>query len=239
MDHRAGEERRPLRQYRQRSGERDVDAFERANLIRAAVWSLPGAALGVLAAVAAVALGGWSLPAAVLAGALVWLATFVTPLIVAVAGGRAAGTLFNPTGRSTPRKREHSHAESLVARGLYREAIEAYEFAIAELPSDPEPYLRIARIERDHLGRYHEAVRWLRNLLSVPGLAPGLRALATREVVELYDNKLREPGRAAPLLARLAGERAGTPEGIWAAEELARVKASMGQRRQERPKDGG
>jgi len=99
--------------------------------------------------------------------------------------------------------------------------------AIAEDPSDPIPYLRIARINRDNLKRYDEAVRWLRRALGEAALPPGAAHLATRELVELYMTKLNDPRRAAPLLARMAEERSGSPEGEWAASELARVKATI------------
>jgi len=191
------------------------------------MWSLPGAALGVLAASAAVALGGWGVPAAILLGAAIWAAVFATPLVVANVSGRAAGSLYNPSGRSTPRKREYSHAESLVARGLHEDAVAAFELAIAEDPADPEPRVRIARIQRDHLGRLEESARWFRSALSVAEMPVGVRSLVTRELVELYTTKLMEPGRSAPLLARLAEEREGTPEGAWAAQELKRVKAML------------
>ncbi len=219
--------RRPVRQHGETGGKRDLDRFEQATLIRAATWSLPGAAVGVLAAGAASALGGWSLPAALLLGVAIWAATFAAPLVAAAAGGKAAGSLYNPTGRSTPRKREYSHAESLVARGLYEEAVQAFEVAIAEDPTDPEPYLRIARIQRDHLGRYEDAAAGFTRALSQPGLPAGLRLLGTRELMELYAGKLGQPARAAPLLARFAEEHEGTPEGDWAAGELRRVKETL------------
>lgn len=219
--------RHPLRTYREGSGKKDVDQFERTHVLRAAMWSLPGAVVGMLAAGAAIGLGEWSVPAAVLLAVVVWGATFATPLIVANLGGRAAGSLYNPSGRSTPRKREHSHAESLVARGLYQEAVDAFEIAIAEDPTDPTPYLRIARLHRDQLSRPEDAASWFKRALTASDMSAALSLLTARELVELYTLKLSQPGRAAPLLARLAEEHAGTPEGEWATKELVRVKALM------------
>jgi hypothetical protein len=51
--------------------------------------------------------------------------------------------------------------------------------------------------------------------------------LAVRELVELYTAKLGDSRRAAPLLARMAEERVGTPEGDWAARVLTDLKADM------------
>lgn len=215
---RAGEERQLRRTYSPPSGRKDVDQAERTNVLRAFTWSLPGALLGGLAVVA----GG-----SPLLGFAIWAATFAIPLIASSLGGRAAGNLYNPSGRSTPRKREYSHAESLVARGRYQDAIDSFETAIAEDGSDPTPYLRIARIHRDKLAQHEDAVRWLERALTQSSMHAGLERLAVGELVELCAGKMAEPGRAAPMLARMAAERAGTPEGDWAAEQLARVKALM------------
>ena len=149
------------------------------------------------------------------------------PLAISGIGGSAAGQIYNPSGRTTPPKRQYSHAESLVVRGLHQEAIDAFEMAIVEDPSDPTPYLRIARICRDRVGRFEDAAHWFKRALADSTIPPGLAYLATREIVELYMTKLNDPRRAAPILARMADERAGTSEGEWAAAELALVKAEM------------
>jgi tetratricopeptide (TPR) repeat protein len=195
--------------------------------VRAFTWSLPGAGLGLLATFGAVQLKGWGVGAALLVGLAIWAGTFAAPLIISSLSGRAAGTLYNPSGASTPRRREYSHAESLVARGLYDQAIAAFEVAVAEDPTDATPYLRIARVLRDHLGAYEDAAGWFKRALAQPTMLGGLRAATSRELIELYANRLGSPGRAAPLLARLAEERAGTPEGEWAAAELTRVKTKL------------
>lgn len=199
-------------------------------MLRAFVLSLTGLVLGGLASYAGVGGMGWSAGTAVLVTGGAWAIAFVVPLAFSSLGGRAAATIHNPSGRSTPSRREYSHAESLLARGLAREAVDAFEVAVAEDPTDPTPYLRIARIQRDRLGDFHGAARWFKRVLSEAATSDGLAYLATRELVELYETKLDEPGRAAPLLARMAEERAGAPEGAWAAEELARVRATIRER---------
>ncbi len=117
--------------------------------LRLGLWSLPGALLG--------AIGGFVTglgPLAVVLGAGVGAALVYGLSSMMVGGaGKAAGTLHNPSGRSTPHAREHSAAESLVVRGRYEEAVQAFEAAVSEDPRDPVPYLRLARIHRDHLGR--------------------------------------------------------------------------------------
>lgn len=60
-----------------------------------------------------------------------------------------------------------SDAQALVLRGLFQEAIDCYQGCAAEYPEDPEPCIRIARIYRDHLGSYEEAVTWVRRARNV------------------------------------------------------------------------
>jgi tetratricopeptide (TPR) repeat protein len=191
--------------------------------------SLTGLALGALASMAGMSGMGWSIWMGLLVTGGAWALAFFGPLALAALGGRAAQQIHNPSGRSTPSAREYSHAESLVARGLYQEAIDAFEVAISENASDPTPYLRIARVYRDRLHRFDDAATWLKRAGSHATASAGVAHLATRELIELYVTKLNQPQRAAPLLARMCEERAGTPEGAWANEELARVKSTMAQ----------
>jgi tetratricopeptide (TPR) repeat protein len=205
---------------------RDTDLSARTRTLRAFTWSFTGAVVGGMAGYAGLIYGSWG-------PGTVWLlaigggvVTFLGPLAIAALGGRAAGTLYSPSGAGTPRKREHSHAESLAARGLYDEAVAAFEVAIAASPSEPEPYLRVARIHRDRSRRFGEAAVWFKRALEHTEPASPLALLITRELGELYVSKLSgERMRLTPFLARFAAERADTPEGRWAAEELRRVKA--------------
>jgi tetratricopeptide (TPR) repeat protein len=154
--------------------------------------------------------------------------SFAGPLLVAALSGSAARTLYNPSGGAAPRRRELSHAESLAARGLYDEAAAAFQIAIVEDPTDPTPHLRMARIERDRRGRHEEAAKWFRSAFDLMPPGSGSALLTLKELVELYSVQLSAPARAAPLLARLAADRADQPEGAWARVELMRVKERMG-----------
>jgi tetratricopeptide (TPR) repeat protein len=154
---------------------------------------------------------------------LIWL---VVVGVTALAGRGASG-IYMPTGVSTPRKREYSRAEALLVRGDREAAIAEYEAAIAADPSDPEPYLRVARILRDQLKRPADAIPWFRRAVREARPSPGLERRALREVAEIYLHHLREPRKAAPELARLAEAFPATPDGRWAREELGRVKEEM------------
>ena len=216
--------RQPLRKRTEATGKKDVDQAARSQLLRVFFGSLVGLVLGGVAGVLGMVARDWGLLRALFVTAATWAVAFILPVALAGLGGAAARQIYSPSGRSTPSKRGYSHAESLVARGLYQEAIDAFEVAIAEDPSDPTPYLRIARVYRDQLRRFEDAARWFRRALRDATVPAGVAHLTNRELVELYVAKLGDPRRAAPLLARVAEERAGTPEGDWATEQLAQVK---------------
>jgi tetratricopeptide (TPR) repeat protein len=205
---------------------RDVDSFGRVTRVRIFLWSLVGAFMGFLLGffLTTQGMGGWIVPVAMLIG---WAVVFICALFVVEGAGRAGSTLYAPSGRSTPRKREYSLAESYVARADYERAVAAFEEAIAEQPDDPLPYLRIARLRRDRLDDPEGAARCFKRALEESRMPPGMQLLARKELIELYEVRMGAPRRAAPWLARIAEESAGTPEGAWAAAELARIKAEM------------
>ncbi len=207
------------RHYTAPTGGRTRDAFEQAQNLKIALWSLVGVALGGLGGF----VGGHPFVGALVGGVAMYM--MVQGLVGA--SGAAGSRIHAPSGASTPHAREHSRAESLVVRGHYREAVEVFEAAIAEDPGDPTPYLRIARVHRDHLDELEAAAGWFRRALRDADLTPGRAAVARRELVELYVHRMGEEARAAPELARMAEELAGTEDGEWAARELARIKESM------------
>lgn len=189
-------------------------------------WSVVGGFLGLLLGVFLWAQGRpvWIIAVTALIG---WAITFFVPLVILRGVGRAGSVLYTPSGRTTPRKREYSLAESYVARGEHRAAVDAFEEAVLEDPTDPRPYLRIARIHRDELAAPEAAALWFKRALAEADTPAGVALLARKELVELYRVRMGEPRRAAPVLARIAEEAAGTPDGAWAAAELARIKAEM------------
>ena len=197
------------------------------------VWSFIGGALGLI-------MGGFLGFFVAHGGGATWIAVLcpfagsagVVGLVRLVVGGgaRAVGTVYNPSGRTTPYRREHSRAESLAARGQYEEAVTAFEVAVAEDPSDSRPYLRVARIYRDHLGRPEDAARWFRRA-SREARTPSV--IARKELVELYMHRMNAPEKAVPELARMTEELAGTPEGEWAAAKLRHVRDLLAEKPEE------
>jgi tetratricopeptide (TPR) repeat protein len=228
---RRAEALRPIRRVHAPEAEgkrlRDVDAFERVTRFRLFAWSLVGAFMGLLLGVfLATARSGGALTVAVttLAG---WAMAYIGPRAILHWSGSAASTLYAPSGRSTPPKREYSLAESYAARGEYEMAIEAFESAVSENHTDSTPYLKIARIKRDKLSDFVGAGHWFKRALADSVMPSGLALLTMKELVELYDRRMGEPERATPLLARVAEEQADRPAGRWATEELARIKRGM------------
>lgn len=217
---------------------RDLDAAQRGLVLRAVGWGgLPGAAMGGFV--------GWYLtlgqrppiPAAGILLGAVLLATVATiiPIVLAGCAGRAALLALGSSGRAPARRKEYSFAQSLVARGLFEKAIAAFEEEVARDPRDPEPYLRIGRILKDELGRPEEAATWLRKARREAEMSPGQEILLSRELVELYRNRLGRPEKALPELARVAERFGGTPDGEWAARELAQLKKELAGREGSRP----
>lgn len=213
-----------------RKGPRDVMQVDRVQRLRVLAFSLVGGLIGFLVGIFLVMTGadfglGVLLPplAGLACAAVTWA------LVSAIVGGagRVGGTLYAPSGSGLgPPRREYSLAESFAARGRWEDAVSAFQLAVAEHPDDPTPYLRVARICRDHLEDPERAERWFVKAREEADTTPGQERLVSRELVELY-RKGDRPRRAAPELARLAELHPDTPEGEWAREELAEIKREI------------
>ena len=203
-------------------GLKDTDSAERINRLRAGLYSIPG---GVVLAMGL----GWKLgPLAGLIGLVLgWVIAYFLVIGLMEGAGRAAQTVYAPSGDSTPVRREYSRAQALRAAGDYAEAVEAYEEFVVQFPHEPEPYLQIARILRDDLHAYADAASWLRRARLDARLTRGQDLLVAQELIELYRRKLGEPERAMPELARIADLVPGTPQAEAARRELTELRAGM------------
>jgi tetratricopeptide (TPR) repeat protein len=206
-----------------RKAARDIDAAKRARVLTAAAWSLAGGAIGAFA--------GAFIGIGILFGfAIGFTFSLVVSLLVVEGVGHVMGVIHNPSGKSTPVVREYSYPESLAIRGRYEDAIDAYQVCCTDYPDDPEPYVRIARIYRDNLGQFEEAILWFKRARSEAAVSKGQELLASQEIIEIYTGKLNLPERAIPELARLAEKYAGEPAGDTAKHELARLREGLGER---------
>ncbi len=206
---------------------RDVDSAGQARKLQALGWALYG---GVPLGGALGFLSGHIFLGIILGPVLVY--GFV--MTVAHSAGKGASALYMPSGNSTPKKKEYSRAKALEIRGEYEEAIRAYELAILDAPDEGEPYLMIARLLRDEIKELDLAVHWFRRAQREAALSGGEAIRTHRELAEIFLHTRRDPRRAAPELARLAEAFPNTPDGQWAARELAEIKEEMAKELSER-----
>ena len=205
------------------SNSRDVDSAEVAFRLRATAYGL---IVGAVAAGIAFMFSA-SILNAILAFVIVGGGVAAGALYLAERGARIGASLYRPSGSSTPAVREYSYADSLVARGQPEQAVAAYAELTRQHPEDPEPRLRRARVLRDQLRRYDDAVAELKGLLKMSALKSETELVALREIVEIHLHKQQQSARALPYLARIAEKYAGTPTAEWARNEAREIKASM------------
>lgn len=151
----------------------------------------------------------------------------LTKFALFLGGKMVSEGIYGASGATTPRKKDYSRPESLAIRGLYDEAILAYEAVLSETPEDPEPYIRIARIYRDDLGRVEEAVSWFRRARRDAKLDTARDLAVSQELVDICLHKSGEPRKAIPELARMKDKFAGTQAALWAEEKLEEIRLEM------------
>lgn len=204
---------------------KDIDAGERAYLLKIAVWFGPAAFIMLLAAWADLyatgAIPGWLLAV---------LIVLDVPLVVLgilginsltsrastsiVHGLYAVGDIAPP--RSYPRQ------DVMIVRGQYREAAEYFRDYLTAEPDDNEARLRLADLLEQHLNDLPGAERLY---LEVRGRQPnrGEEMRAANGLIDLY----RRQGNRERLhveLARFRDRYPGTPGAAAAARLLTELK---------------
>lgn len=203
-----------------------LDAAERGQLLRLAVLTgIPALFLLSLLDVAFFARGQIG-PGLLLL--LLLLNLPITALIVLVVwrliGGTSRGLVQMALGAGNlPPEPQHSGIESLVARGFYREAADAYRAHLMSTPADNAARLKLAALEQQHL--QHPAVAE-RLYLEVRANHPTPRqdTLATNLLIELY-RSTGQRGRLMTELARYAARHRGTRAGEDAGRALRELKS--------------
>ncbi len=209
---------------------KDTNLAERAFRLQGIVWGAYVAAITIFVSSIAAAIAGIGPPVIYymwLGGVLAGVAVSILSLNISRGGAAVAGKLHNPSGKSTPAVREYSHAQSLSKRGLYSEAVDAYELAVAEFPEDPDPYIRIARMYRDGLEDYERSLQWFKRARVDAAIDMGRRLMVSQEIIELYRNKLDTPRKALPELALLVERFPEHPQAETAKRELERLRAEL------------
>ncbi len=155
------------------------------------------------------------------------------PVLVRLAGhgalslGRRHGLLAPEPPRRTGRPGGEQALSPTTRRVPPEEAVRIHRERSEEDPSDPEPWLEIARVEREHLRRPHRAADALREARRRIPRDSGRAGLVARELAELHLGPLRSPRSAMPELARAAELLEGTAHGEWARSTLADLKKRM------------
>jgi len=132
-------------------------------------------------------------------------------------------------GGNIPPDPAHSACESLVARGFYAEAADAYAAHLAAHPGDNLARVKLAEVHRVHLGAPEVAERlYLEVRRSAP--SPREEALVANLLIEHY-RATGQRGRLMSELARFAERYRGTRGGAEAARALQEMKReSLGDR---------
>ena len=137
--------------------------------------------------------------------------------------GRAAATLYAPTGHTTPYQRSFSYQQAMVMRGDVFGAIRSYEALITEEPEDVAVHLAAADLFASTPGFAERAATLYREARLLPAATRATELAATNALIDLYRGSLADDGKMRSELRRLADRFAGTPPGELARETLART----------------
>ena len=204
---------------------RDVDSADRAQRLHALGYAaIGGVIFFLLGFLLWGAVGG--ILGYITGTALIY---YITNFVAGTMGS-AASTLYMSSGSSTPRVREYSLGDALAMKGQFADAADEYERCATVYPEDPDPRLRLARLQRDRVLDYESAAGWFKQILAMKDLGAGLEIQVSRELAELYSHKLKQPERALPVLARLADKHAHSPAAAWARAEISEIKQQMARR---------
>jgi hypothetical protein len=160
---------------------------------------------------------------------LIAAGVFVVTRTAGEALGRAVGSLYAPSGSSTPPARVYSVIEALEARGAYGDAAAAWNAAIARDPADWEARVRLAELSLRRLGDPARAAQLYREARGLVRDERRAIALGLR-LVDVYRDHLRDRGRAIVELRRLLDTY---PHSSLVAGARAELDRLLGERRAE------
>lgn len=207
---------------------RDIDAADRAHLLKVAVFFGPACFVIVSMLWYFMAEQGW-IPG--------WLAAVLTllniPLTIAAifaihrtVGAASTGfvkTIFAVGDIAPPRT--YPRQDVLLSQGKYAEAADWFRDHLRIEPDDHEARLRLAQLLETHLKEYDEAERLYLEIRGAEPPADKNRQMrAANGLIDLY----RKAGRTDRLkveLARFADRYRGTPLADGATRELKELKA--------------
>ena len=140
--------------------------------------------------------------------------------------GEAAGRLLMPSGSSTPPNKPLSHIETMVARGDYAKAAEAYKGEIETDPVDVTSCERLGQLALRELKDYRLAVwayREAERRVEVPGRKFGYGLL----ISGIFRDQIRDHGKAVVELRRLIATYPDAPNVDALRAEIDELKAGL------------
>lgn len=140
--------------------------------------------------------------------------------------GSAAGKLLMPSGSSTPPPKALSHIETMVARGDYARAADAYQVEIDTDPADVTSCDRLGQLALRELKDPPRALRAFREgerRAETPARKFGFGL----QVAGIYRDHLREKGKAVVELRRLCALYPGMPRIEALRAEIDELKEGM------------
>jgi hypothetical protein len=188
-------------------------------IVYGGIFGLIGLPLGIL-----LGLNGWWLPIFMIGfGTAAGFA--IRHLMAAVSHGVAMTVARSvvPTGKSTPYAKAYSYEQSLAARGDVAGSIEAYDEAMLDNATDPEPRVQAAELLMRH-GNAARAAELFREARRLAGNDRARELYTTQRLIDLYLGPLDDPGRATVELRRLADRFAGTREAEAARNLIVSLK---------------
>jgi len=214
---------------------KDIDAGDRAVRLHALMWATGVGIFGGIPIGLALAtlLGFHPLLGLVLGIGVGFGVVYYGSLFITNKAARAMQTIYNPSGESTPRRREYSQAAALVMQDRHEDAAAAYEVHVTENPDDPEPYFQLARLCLEHMGRPEEAIHWYARARDEARLTEAQALIATQEIANIYVRRLRTPRKAIPELVLLCERFPDTPAAEMAQQELQEMRALLARESEE------
>ena len=206
---------------------RDIDAAERAQLLRVVVWFGPACFIMLSFLWYFMAqqgwIPGWLFPVLLLLNVpLTIVGIFAIHRAVGAASVGLVKTIY-AAGNIAP-ARTYPRQDVFIVRGQYAEAADAFRDHLVIEPADHEARLRLAHLLETHLKAYDEAERlYLEIRNAQPPATPREQMSAANGLIDLY----RKVGRVARLkveLARFVDRYRGSPLAEGAARELKELK---------------
>lgn len=223
-------------------GLKDVDAVERVYFLKAAVFLAPVSLLFFfLMTTAASRIWGMGPGQALLFGFFFGLlgSWIVYGLVYKyVIGGTASllGRLYY-SDESTPQAPTSWRAQALSVRGSHTEALQALEADAAEYPDDPGPCFRAAALCLQELNDPESAIRFFLQARAAKGTAPETDAYISVRLADLYE-MLGEPSQAMKEMGRLLQLHPDSQHAPGARARLAALKRAA-QAGEQNPAQGG